>query len=149
MVTNIGNTSAKIVISDNATPASGTYAWYITCENSGFRRPLRSLVEADLAAEVDIMEKYFDARKAYWIRNGLITTAAEYDNMLDAIDYWEANNTRLYLSVKNEWNSNLATIGTKAAPTTQGQMRGKLKNYSDRVFASSVQFNIEFWQTSQ
>jgi hypothetical protein len=152
MVTNIGNTSALTVISDNQTPSSGEYAWYCVDVSGMGNEPRAPIASTDLAAETNIKEKVFDLGGVYKIVEEPITSAADFDNLRDALDYWDANNSLLYLSVKNSWGVNLATRSTLAdaasAPITQNIYQGKLFNFRWRVKAEEVVVSIEFHYTT-
>jgi len=151
----IGNTNAKTIISDHATPASGVYAWYVTAEQEGGVEPRLPLINHEMAAEVNVKEKYFDLSSIYKISNAKITSATYWDRLKDALDYWDAHDTQLYLSVKNEWGANLATRASKAdaADTTIDQAgspyRGKLFNFRWEPKASEVTVGVEFHYTTE
>jgi hypothetical protein len=156
VVTNIGTSTWLMVVSDNATPANGTYAWYF---NGTAKRiePLKeltaSLPEGEAAGSV-IKQKVFSLTGLKYVLTTTIQNQTDYTNMRKAIDTWEAGGTGgtlLYLSIKNEWSgaSNLAVKGTEAAPTTQGQFTGKLFNYSDDIDPENVEVRIEFHYTTQ
>jgi hypothetical protein len=147
MVTNIGNTNLKNIISDHETPGSGTYAWYLL--KASLAEPRAPLINADFAAEVNIKDKFFDLTtiwKLTWIINGG-TEATNFKKMLET---WEAGNTRLYLSVKNEWGVELAVRGTQAVPATLNQLRGKCFSLRTLdVEPNSWEGSIEFHFTTQ
>lgn len=146
--TTIGNTAATTIISDNATPGSGTYAWYIVTEAQGGVEPRAPIAAIDLAAQTNILKKNFDFTAVYRMSNIPVQSAVDFDNLRDALDYWDANDTRLFLSVKNTWSANLATRGTKAVPTTQNQYRGKLLNFRWEPKSNEVIVGIEFHYTT-
>lgn len=148
MVTSVGNTNAKIIVHDNATPGSGTYAWYIMGQAKK-SDPLAPALTSSIYGEVVILQKIFSKKGLKWLLSYFgIQNYTDYDNLSDAIDYWEANDVRLYLTVKNEWGSNLAAKGSSVAPTTQAQLRGKLFNHNQDVLANEVTGRIEFQYTS-
>ena len=144
----IGDTGWKTVISDNVVPANGSYAWYILTKDKGGLEPRAPIVNLEFAAEVNLKEKYFDLSSTYRINNEIIRTAAEYDSLKDALDTWDAGDTRLYLSVKNTWGTELATRGSKASPTVQVQYRGKCFNFRWAETATAVIVGIEFHYTT-
>ena len=148
VVVNIGETDAKTIISDNATPASGVYAWYIK-EKSGVGAEARkALVDVELAANVSLKKKFYDLAAKFAIVGEHIRKQADWENLKDALDYWESNDILLYLNVQNDWGINLMTRATKAdaaaLPITQVGWTGKLMNF--RIFPQSaeVMIAIEF-----
>jgi hypothetical protein len=145
MVTNIGSTSNKIVISDHATPASGTYAWYIPAESyeGTWQMEFISGTRQATPAGQAIGEKGYILDMVKRFRNISITNNTDWQNLLKALHYWEKNSTKLYLSVQNEWASNLALTGTYATPTTLVQFTGKLQNLRDLVYPNEVVVNVE------
>ena len=153
VVVNIGETDAKTIVSDHVTPASGVFAWYVKAKPETGVEPRAPLVNEELAAEVNFLEKFYDLGATYRIVGEHIRKQSDWENLRDALDYWDANNTRLYLSVKNDWNINLATrSATKAdalsLPITQGDYRGKLFNFKWTPKAAEVEVSIEFRYTT-
>ena len=151
-VIEIGDTDAKTKIHDHATPASGVYIWYIKAKPEMGVERRAALVNKDLAAEVSLKEKFFDLTAVYRIVGEHIQTQARWENLKDALDYWESNNTRLYLDVQNEWGINLATRATKAdaaaLPMAQVGYRGKLENFKYLPKPNEVEVSIEFHYTT-
>lgn len=148
MVTNIGNTNSRVVISDNATIASGTYAWYLSSANNV--TPKRSWPLSFLVKAVNALAKVF-GKKAYkvdniWQLETEITTLTDWQNLQKAIGTWEKASTLLYLHIWNEWGtSNLfAVYPTYTTPTTLAQMTGMLSDYMDDIHASSVTVRVKF-----
>lgn len=146
VVVSIGNTSAKIIISDNATPASGTYAWYIEAEFVRFlnKMPYYDKMYQSHPSGITRGIKQFMLDMGWSFQGIKITNSTDWDNLLKAFGYWEKNNSKLYLSVKNEWDSNLATIGTYAAPTTLAQQTGQLSNFIATIFAAIATCGVDF-----
>jgi hypothetical protein len=147
MVTSIGNTGAKCVISDNATIASGTYAWYLLCE-----KPKRSWPLSWLVKTINVFAKIL-GKKAYktdmvWSLDTIITSLTDWQNLQKAIGVWEKASTLLYLHIWNEWGtSNLfAFYPTYATPTTLAQNTGHISDYSEEIDANEVKIKIKFSQ---
>jgi len=145
-------TTAKTIISDHDTPASGVYAWGITAEQQVGAEPRAPIINLEFAAEVNLKEKFFDLTSTFRITNAHITSATYWDRLKDALDYWDAHDTRLYLSVKNEWGVDLATRGTKSDSSdttiTQVKYRGKLFNFRWLPKPAEVLVNVEFHYTT-
>lgn len=146
VVTTIGNTAAKIIISDHATPASGTYAWYIEAAlpRMGNRMPYYDKMAQNHPNAISRGIKQMIIDMVWVIQGAKITSSTDWDNLMKALGYWEKNNTTLYLSVKNEWDSNLAQFGTYAAPTTLAQITGQLMNFFAKPLAAMVEVSVDF-----
>ena len=143
MVTWIGSSSAKVIISDNATPANGTYALGITPERVKGKDGLPFLQGTDIDSPggIGIGNKAFIIKALYTFSNFDIASYSDWENLLKAIGTWEKNSTVLYLSVKNEWGSELAYKSTYSTPTTLVLWRGKSINLDWEVLANSVRIN--------
>jgi len=148
MATTVGNTNSKIIISDNATPGSGTYAWYLPANSARMKWPLAFIDGTYVAAEGGITTgtKGFKRNLIWAFRDVPITSDTDFQNLLKIVNYYEANSTLLYLSVKTtDFTTEMAVVGTKAAPTTLGQQTGRLQNFEiTRIEGSQVWVNIEF-----
>ena len=151
-VIEIGETDALTIIHDHATPASGVYIWYIKAKPEKGHERRAPLVNENIAAEVNLKEKFYDLTAVYRITGEHIRKQVDWENLRDALDYWEANNTRLYLDVQNEWGINLMTRATKAdaktLPMTQNAYRGKLENFIPFPKPNEVEVSIEFHYTT-
>jgi hypothetical protein len=144
MVTSI-ETATDIVISDNATPANGTYAWYIASEQVTCAWQKEPFSWIATAAGISIGVCAYKLNLVWNIKDTVITSLVHYDNLLDALHYWEANNTLLYLSFKNTWGTNLAQYRAKATPTTAAQMQGRLRNFKFVPQALQVVVSCEMY----
>jgi Asp-tRNA(Asn)/Glu-tRNA(Gln) amidotransferase B subunit len=144
MVTNIGNTSANCNISDHATPASATYAWYIEGQRYTWLEKLPLEVDEDLALDLNNGFKMFQNIKSFEFDSIEITNVTDFDNLKKAIAYWEKNNTLLYISIKNGWGYELATWGTISAPTTLSRITGCLTDMRIRFDAELAIIDITF-----
>lgn len=142
-----GYTNYKTIVSDNATPASGTYVWYFTAPLPKGLLPLKELVEIDEATAVKVIKKGYYMNEI-WNLETVITTYTDYENMLKAIGTWEKASTLLYLNVQNEWNNNLAVYPSYATPTTLVQVRGTLSNLQREPHANGVLVRIQFKQST-
>lgn len=145
MVTNIGNTAAKTIISDNATPSSGTYAWYLTCEKPKRSWALGALVKIAQVFGITLSKKGYKLDNV-WTLDTIISTKTDWENLQKAIGTWEKASTALYLSVQNELAVNFAQYPTYATPTTLAQMIGHLSNYQEEITANNVIVKIQFNQ---
>ena len=148
MVTNIGNTSFRNVISDNATIASGTYAWYLNCD----AHPKRTWPLSWMVKTINVFAKIL-GKKAYktdmvWSLDTVITSLTDWQNLQKAIGTWEKASTLLYLHIWNEWGtSNLfAFYPTYVTPTTLAQNTGHISDYSEEIDANEVKVKIKFSQ---
>ena len=152
VVISIGESDAKTIISDHATPASGVYVWYIKAKPETGIEARAALVNEEIAAEVNLKQKFYDLTALYRITGEHIRNQTDWENFRDALDYWDANNTRLYLDVQNTWAVNLATRATKAdattLPMTQNAYRGRLFNFKWLPKAEEVEVSIEFHYTT-
>lgn len=153
VATNIGNTSAKVIISDNATPSSGTYAWYIICEPVRMLWPKNYIPdggESKTLNGISIGINAFILNIQFQIRNAPITSLTDWQNLLKALGTWEKSKTLLYLSIKNEMggSTNLASFPTYATPTTLGQITGKVKNFEASFETNEIKINCVFDYTS-
>lgn len=140
----VGYADRKTVVSDHATPASGTYAWYFDNPLPKRQWPMKALTKVESAAGITQMMKGYTLNSVYALET-TIDNDADYENVQKMLNYWEAHNTFLYLDIQNEWNVNLAKYGTYAAPTTLVQMRGKLADYSEDIMASEIKIKIKFY----
>lgn len=151
-VIEIGEDDAKTIIHDHATPASGVYIWYIKAKPETGIEPRTPLINTNIATGVNLKEKFYDLSAMYRILGEHIRKKADWENLKDALDYWDSNNTRLYLNVQNEWGINLATRATKAdaasLPMTQLDYRGKLENFKWLPKPHEVEVSIEFHYTT-
>jgi hypothetical protein len=148
MVTSIGNTSFRNVISDNATIASGTYAWYLNCAN-GVKRiwPLSFLVKT-INAFAKILGKKAYKTDMVWMLETTITSLTDWQNLQKAIGTWEKASTLLYLHIWNEWGSSnlFAVYPTYTTPTTLAQNTGHLSDYNEEILSNEVKIKIKFHQ---
>jgi len=146
MVTNIGNTADGVIISDHATPASGTYAWYIPVLNCQKHMQLNWIdkTRQDLIGGRSMGKKGLIKAMMYEFHDISIANFADYDNLMDAIGEWDANSTLLYLTVKNGWGSNLAIFRTSKATATAIQWTGRLYNYMDKPNPNEVMVHVYF-----
>jgi hypothetical protein len=149
----VGLSTSKTIISDNATPGDGTYAWGIIGKGL-FSIPRGAIINSDTVFGTNLKEKDLDYTGTFLITNNAIKTAAEWGDYEDMLEYWDANDTRLFLSVKNEWNVELANRASSKSdaetlPITQNQWQGKLFNERRIPFANEVLINIEFHYTTQ
>lgn len=147
MVTWIGNSASKIVISDHATPSSGTYAWGLESVQIWEIDPLLlDSTSSDEAQGESFGFKPFIKKVDWRLVGAKITNETDYLNLKKAIGSWEAASTMLYLSVTNEWSTNNhAVMGTYAAPTTLSQVTGCLSNLAiNHSFPATKLVNIDF-----
>lgn len=150
MVINIGDTNSKIIISDNATPNNGTYAWYLTPDESAGPPMSMEALRAVPRGNVSSIDSHtiipgFFLEEVYTLSD-IIRNATDYNSLLDAKDYWKQNKNLLYLSLKNEWGVNLATTGSASNPTTQTQLTGVLNSLKKTFKAHSIIIRIKFAQ---
>jgi hypothetical protein len=145
MVTNIGNTAARCIISDNSTPSAGTYAWYLMCEKPKRNWPLSWMVKT-----INVFAKIL-GKKAYktdmvWSLDTKITSLTDWQNLQKAIGTWEKASTLLYLHLWNEWaTSNIfGAYPTYATPTSLGNVLGHLSDYSEEIEPNAVNIKIKF-----
>ncbi len=139
----VGSSTDSIIISDNTTPDSGTYAWGIIGNRkikdpSGF---LSRLIAR--GATTSTKGKFIDRQIPI---DTTIPTFAEYEKLLKMLGAWDAGNTLLYISIKNEWGSNLAVYPNPDTPTTLIQIRGKLQNIVHDPQANTVDTKCVFMQ---
>lgn len=143
------STNAKTIISDNVVPGNGSYAWYIIDTQGNGLEPMAPIASADIAAGVNIKEKAYDTTAVYRISNEAITTSADWTDLRKALSVWDNGDTRLYMTVKNEWGVDLCLRGTDGVPATiNSQYRGKLFNFRWSHRAAEVIVGIEFHYTS-
>lgn len=140
-----GYTNFNTIISDNANPASGTYAWYLTDATPKGVWPLKELVNIDEATGVSLSKKGYNLNET-WVLESIIDVFTDYENMLKAIGTWEKASTLLYLNIQNSWGSNIAIYPSYATPTTLVQVRGTLSNLTKERFPNAVKIRVQFNQ---
>lgn len=138
-------TNYKTIVSDHATPSSGTYAWYFTNEKPKMNWVMSSLIKIANFFGITLSKKGYKL-DAVWNLETILSNFTDYENMLKAVHSWEKNSTMLYLNVQNEWGSNLALTGSYAAPTTLTQMKGHLSDLNIDVGSNSVGIRLKFYQ---
>jgi len=154
MVTNIGNTDDKIIISDNATVASSTYAWYLPASTYDGKWPLGPIGKSRVlctdgtatgtsSLTADIVKNFREIPMTSW---------TNYSNLQKALAYWSKKDSLLYLSFKSDGTNNVAVVAhfadvnTTSGAVTLSQFTGKLRNYSEGKFVSdSCYVNIDMY----
>jgi|GEM_PF-4102249 len=116
-MTNIGNTSDKIIISDNATPGSATWALYLNPEKvEGPKYQNVHLLE-EIAGPDNLVEDWGGIRLGYTFRNckkAISGSGGFLELMKRAFQYWSVESKKLYLWVKDKNGYNTATWGNDA-----------------------------------
>ena len=113
MVTTIGDNSAYDgVISDNATPANGTYAFYFKCS---VPREEETYLIYSGSEVVNVNHKNRGMQKGQrvikWLLSNLVLACgSDYDNLKKACSYWSVNDKLLYFSFKDFDGTEIAQI---------------------------------------
>lgn len=135
VATTIGNTAAIIILSDNATPGSGTYAWYIAGKFQFIwgDKFIESNEELDGMGGVTTGTKGLVLDMEYRFDSVPVVGWTDYENLRKALFYWSKNDTKLYLSIKpqNMSSNNIAVACTNVAPTTLIQFTTKIRDYAE------------------
>ena len=149
MVTTIGTSSDIVCISDNATPASGTYAWYLPASSIESPWTIGPLKESRLvtAGGISSGNNAFEIDEEWKFRDVPISTWTNYSNLRKALAYWSVNNTRLYLSITPAgWANNIAVVSRYDTPTTLVQFTGKLRNFRKyNIMDSQMMVSIDMY----
>jgi hypothetical protein len=117
MVTNVGNTTDKVIISDNATPASGTWAVYLNPKQITGPKETTVFLLNEIAGSDTLIETWGGRAVQVIFRNcewDLSGAGGNMELLKRARQYWNANSTTLYLAIKDKNGYNQATLGNDA-----------------------------------
>ena len=144
MVTWIGKDDSKIVVSDNATPSSGTYAWGCVMDKPvkghlPFAPMTQIITTGGKNERIEQLKLEGSCKLGLLLENN-----TDWQNWLKSLGTWKKNKTKLFLSIKNEWDSNLMLIPDATTPTTLNQWTGGVENFLFTLLPNTNQVEFAF-----
>ena len=135
MVTTYGSSSSKLRIGDHGTPGSGTYQAYFDPQGLNIPIDIVGIGEAD-ASEVNIHTTNGTAKWRGQFRHihQSAATDTNWDNLLIMVQYWNRNNTLLYLNLDNGKGYEIGKFPNAAGVMTQ--LRVKIEQITIQAITS-------------
>ena len=154
VVTATSNTGDPVIISDNATPANGTFAIYLNPEQimGPIKQPLTAFVatavDQSVGTHIGDTIITFNFQGCTFPKSG---TGGDWEIFIRALGYWahNDNNTLLYLQILDKSAYNIAKWGVAGTPVTfgtVGQIRGKVSGLPQVDWSDPAvyRFNVQF-----
>ena len=148
VATTIGTTTDLVIISDNSTPGSGTWALYLNPQKIVCSMNNQLLYNQAIGEDNSLANSWAASRQMYVFRNCkwvLSGSGGNMEKLKRAYAYWSAEDSRPYLQVLDKNAYNQAKWGdTNGAGVTQWQIKviDFIERYSDadnHVFDITVQ----------
>lgn len=114
MVTNVGTVTDPVCISDNVTPANGTFAVYLNPEKRPWRYNNKLIYQQAIGNDNSLGNSWGASTQIYTFRNcrwPISGSGGNMEKLKRAIAYWSANDSRPYLQVLDVNDYNQATWG--------------------------------------
>ena len=140
----IGDENSDTFVAESSDATTGTYAWGLHFDSVQLNFPFGAK---------KLIAEYGESRARLLYKLGHfaeirepIDNATDYNKLMQAIHYWNATPTKLYLVVKNTWGINLAVYAEFATPTVLTGWTGFLEGLKVPVQATTcvIPFKFQF-----